>query len=62
MGTFSIPLAKAYTHLKITNQDLETVMPLARDVRILTTIGVSLAYQDGGMGKGSIQSSSRRAD
>ncbi|KIM59119.1 hypothetical protein SCLCIDRAFT_27548 [Scleroderma citrinum Foug A] len=32
IGTFSIPLAKAYPHLKITNQDLERVVAQAEDV------------------------------
>ena len=34
IGTFSIPLAKAHPHLKITNQDLEAVMAKAKDVSV----------------------------
>ncbi|KIM55709.1 hypothetical protein SCLCIDRAFT_1212767 [Scleroderma citrinum Foug A] len=31
IGTFSIPLAKTHSHLKIINQDLERVMPQAKE-------------------------------
>lgn len=38
IGTFSIPLAKAYPHLKITNQDLERVVAQAEDVSVWAPI------------------------
>lgn len=51
IGTFSIPLAKAYPHLKITNQDLERVVAQAEDVSvwapILTCASDSLEHRHG---------------
>ena len=34
IGAFSIPLAKTHSHLKIINQDLERVMPQAKEVSV----------------------------
>ena len=38
IGTFSIPLAKTHSHLKIINQDLERVMPQAKEVSVYFSI------------------------
>ena len=38
IGTFSSPLAKAHPHLKIINQDLERVIPQAKEVGVYSPI------------------------